>query len=98
MGASEGGASYDSLYGDVLRPLVVFPRLVPAGTRVAAPEPAVEAEPPEASSIASWATTRTTPRTSSPSLASATGCRGARRGKGRRNGCHLVAERVLRSA
>ena len=49
-------------------------------------------------SIASWATTRTTPRTSSPSLASATGCRRARRGEGRRNGCHLVAERVLESA
>ena len=75
VGASERGASHDSRYGDVLCPLAVVPRLLPAGRGVAAPEPAVEAEPPEARSIASWATTRTTPRTSSPSLALATVCR-----------------------
>ena len=33
VGASERGASHDSLYGDVLRPLALVPRLLPAGTR-----------------------------------------------------------------
>ena len=37
------------------------------------------AGPSQGDGGASWATTRTTPHTSSPSLASATGCRGARR-------------------
>ena len=45
------------------------------GRGVAAPELAIDAEPPEARFNASWATTRITPRTSSPSLASATVCR-----------------------
>ena len=37
------------------------------------------AGPSQGDGGASWATTRTTPHTSPPSLASATGCRGARR-------------------
>ena len=43
MGASEGGAADDPLYGDVPGPLAVLPRLVLAGDGVAAPELAVEA-------------------------------------------------------
>ena len=46
------------------------------GYGVAAPEHAVEAEPSEAISIARWATTRTTPRTSSPSRAATTDAEG----------------------
>ncbi len=43
VGASEGGASDDVLYGDVPGPLAVLSDLVPAGDGVAAPEPVVEA-------------------------------------------------------
>ena len=43
VGASEGGASDDSLYGDVPGPLAVLPDLVLAGHWVAASERVVEA-------------------------------------------------------